>query len=85
MRSVRILHLSFVLLYCQGTLRPFLIDPSSRATEWLKNHLKDKRLEVINQQVCVTVYRQVVLTRFDFPLDEEVCPMSCLKLFEVYC
>ncbi|XP_058542508.1 cytoplasmic dynein 2 heavy chain 1 isoform X7 [Neofelis nebulosa] len=29
---------------------PFLIDPSSRATEWLKTHLKDSRLEVINQQ-----------------------------------
>ncbi|KAM6946318.1 LOW QUALITY PROTEIN: cytoplasmic dynein 2 heavy chain 1 [Aplochiton taeniatus] len=29
---------------------PFLIDPSSRATEWLRTHLKDQRLEVINQQ-----------------------------------
>ncbi|MXQ96699.1 hypothetical protein E5288_WYG013272 [Bos mutus] len=29
---------------------PFLIDPSSQATEWLKTHLKDSRLEVINQQ-----------------------------------
>lgn len=35
----------------QTSLPPFLIDPSSRATEWLKTHLKDKRLEVINQQV----------------------------------
>ena len=32
-------------------MRPFLVDPSSRATEWLKAHLKDQRLEVINQQV----------------------------------
>ncbi|XP_071781183.2 cytoplasmic dynein 2 heavy chain 1 [Centroberyx gerrardi] len=29
---------------------PFLIDPSSRATEWLRTHLKEHRLEVINQQ-----------------------------------
>ena len=29
---------------------PLLIDPSQRATEWLKVHLKDARLEVINQQ-----------------------------------
>ncbi|XP_051252504.1 cytoplasmic dynein 2 heavy chain 1 isoform X6 [Dicentrarchus labrax] len=29
---------------------PFLIDPSSRATEWLCTHLKQHRLEVINQQ-----------------------------------
>ncbi|XP_071126281.1 cytoplasmic dynein 2 heavy chain 1-like isoform X2 [Mytilus edulis] len=33
-----------------SALRPFLIDPSSRATEWLKTHLKENRLEVINQQ-----------------------------------
>ncbi|XP_076446844.1 LOW QUALITY PROTEIN: cytoplasmic dynein 2 heavy chain 1-like [Babylonia areolata] len=32
------------------SLRPFLLDPSSRATEWLKVHMKDNRLEVINQQ-----------------------------------
>ncbi|XP_061923239.1 dynein cytoplasmic 2 heavy chain 1 isoform X1 [Entelurus aequoreus] len=29
---------------------PFLIDPSSRATEWLCAHLAQNRLEVINQQ-----------------------------------
>ncbi|XP_055023019.1 cytoplasmic dynein 2 heavy chain 1 [Boleophthalmus pectinirostris] len=29
---------------------PFLIDPLSRATEWLCTHLKQHRLEVINQQ-----------------------------------
>ena len=34
----------------QSSMRPFLIDPSSRATEWLKTHLKDRRLEVVNQQ-----------------------------------
>lgn len=33
-----------------GQLQPFLIDPSSRATEWLKAHLKESRLEIINQQ-----------------------------------
>ncbi|XP_030632529.1 cytoplasmic dynein 2 heavy chain 1 [Chanos chanos] len=34
----------------QSCMCPFLIDPSSRATEWLRTHLKDQRLEVINQQ-----------------------------------
>lgn len=34
---------------------PFLIDPSQRATEWLKTHLRESRLEVINQQVRVRV------------------------------
>ncbi|XP_063970614.1 cytoplasmic dynein 2 heavy chain 1 [Lytechinus pictus] len=34
----------------KSSLRPFLIDPSLRATEWLKTHLKEARLEVINQQ-----------------------------------
>lgn len=38
------------LMILQGELVPFLIDPSQRATEWLKTHLKDTRLEVINQQ-----------------------------------
>ncbi|XP_022103094.1 cytoplasmic dynein 2 heavy chain 1-like isoform X1 [Acanthaster planci] len=33
-----------------SSLRPFLVDPSSRATEWLKTHLKEARLEVVNQQ-----------------------------------
>ncbi|PAA68244.1 hypothetical protein BOX15_Mlig013490g1 [Macrostomum lignano] len=37
-----------VILQC--SLRPFLIDPSSRATDWLKTHLKDQKLEAINQQ-----------------------------------
>ncbi|XP_066286377.1 cytoplasmic dynein 2 heavy chain 1-like isoform X1 [Branchiostoma lanceolatum] len=31
-------------------LRPFLVDPSSRAADWLKVHLKEARLEVVNQQ-----------------------------------
>ncbi|TKS81144.1 Cytoplasmic dynein 2 heavy chain 1 [Collichthys lucidus] len=34
----------------QSVACPFLIDPSSRATEWLRTHLKEHRLEVINQQ-----------------------------------
>ncbi|KAM7436007.1 Cytoplasmic dynein 2 heavy chain 1 [Porites harrisoni] len=38
------------LVILKSTVRPFLVDPSSRATEWLKAHLKDQRLEVINQQ-----------------------------------
>ncbi|CAG5115632.1 unnamed protein product, partial [Candidula unifasciata] len=38
------------LVILQSSQRPFLVDPSSRATEWLKVHLKQNRLEVINQQ-----------------------------------
>ena len=29
---------------------PFLVDPSQRATEWLKTHLKESRLESVRQQ-----------------------------------
>ncbi|KAI3384587.1 hypothetical protein SNEBB_000072 [Seison nebaliae] len=29
---------------------PFLIDPSSRATQWLKNHLANEKVEIVNQQ-----------------------------------
>ncbi|KAL3878520.1 hypothetical protein ACJMK2_030860 [Sinanodonta woodiana] len=39
---------ALVILQC--TSRPFLVDPSSRATDWLKKHLKENRLEVVNQQ-----------------------------------
>ncbi|XP_064610087.1 cytoplasmic dynein 2 heavy chain 1-like isoform X3 [Liolophura sinensis] len=38
------------LVILQNSLRPFLVDPSARATEWLKAHLKENRLEVIKQQ-----------------------------------
>jgi dynein heavy chain 2 len=38
------------LVILQSSRCPFLIDPSQRATEWLKTHLKESRLEVINQQ-----------------------------------
>uniref|UniRef100_A0A3B4GDC8 Cytoplasmic dynein 2 heavy chain 1 n=1 Tax=Pundamilia nyererei TaxID=303518 RepID=A0A3B4GDC8_9CICH len=38
------------LVILQSVAAPFLIDPSSRATEWLCTHLKQHRLEVINQQ-----------------------------------
>ncbi|TRY83670.1 hypothetical protein DNTS_027964 [Danionella cerebrum] len=38
------------LVILQSSSCPFLIDPSSRATEWLQTHLKAHRLEVINQQ-----------------------------------
>ncbi len=38
------------LVILQGEQCPFLIDPSQRATEWLKTHLKESRLEVVNQQ-----------------------------------
>ncbi|XP_036005544.1 cytoplasmic dynein 2 heavy chain 1 isoform X1 [Fundulus heteroclitus] len=37
-------------LKLQSVACPFLIDPSSRATEWLRTHLKEQRLEVISQQ-----------------------------------
>jgi dynein heavy chain 2 len=32
------------------TLAPYLVDPTSTGTEWLKTRLKDARLDVINQQ-----------------------------------
>uniref|UniRef100_A0A672TN04 Cytoplasmic dynein 2 heavy chain 1 n=1 Tax=Strigops habroptila TaxID=2489341 RepID=A0A672TN04_STRHB len=38
------------LVILQSKVCPFLIDPSFRATEWLKTHLKESRLEVISQQ-----------------------------------
>ncbi|XP_075905861.1 cytoplasmic dynein 2 heavy chain 1 [Nelusetta ayraudi] len=38
------------LVILQSAACPFLIDPSSRATEWLCTHLREHRLEVINQQ-----------------------------------
>ncbi|KAF2973673.1 hypothetical protein EK904_004515 [Melospiza melodia maxima] len=38
------------LVILQSKVCPFLIDPSFRATEWLKTHLKESRLEVVNQQ-----------------------------------
>ncbi|KAM3875467.1 cytoplasmic dynein 2 heavy chain 1 [Diretmus argenteus] len=38
------------LVILQSVACPFLIDPSSRATEWLRTHLQEHRLEVINQQ-----------------------------------
>ena len=38
------------IFYFQASLRPFLIDPSKRASEFIKAHLKDQRLEVVNQQ-----------------------------------
>lgn len=45
-------HLKYhLLLFLKSALRPYMIDPSSRATEWLKVHMKDARLEVVNQQV----------------------------------
>ena len=38
------------MVILQSEQCPFLVDPSQRATEWLKSHLKESRLEVINQQ-----------------------------------
>ncbi|XP_041850617.1 cytoplasmic dynein 2 heavy chain 1 [Melanotaenia boesemani] len=38
------------LVILQSVACPFLIDPSSRATEWLSTHLKEHKLEIINQQ-----------------------------------
>ena len=38
------------IVILRSELCPFLVDPSSRATEWLKTYLKDKKVEVINQQ-----------------------------------
>ncbi|CAG13680.1 unnamed protein product, partial [Tetraodon nigroviridis] len=38
------------LIILQSAGCPFLIDPSSQATEWLCTHLQQHRVEVINQQ-----------------------------------
>ncbi|CAM4781010.1 unnamed protein product [Rotaria magnacalcarata] len=38
------------MVILRSQLCPFLVDPSSRATDWLKTHLKDKKIEVVNQQ-----------------------------------
>ncbi|XP_068211563.1 cytoplasmic dynein 2 heavy chain 1 [Palaemon carinicauda] len=38
------------LVILQSSLRPFLIDPSSRATAWLSEHLKEHTVEVTTQQ-----------------------------------
>ncbi|XP_076054654.1 dynein cytoplasmic heavy chain beethoven [Oratosquilla oratoria] len=38
------------LVILQSMRRPFLIDPSSRASEWLKEHLKESTVEVTTQQ-----------------------------------
>lgn len=45
------MQLTALFFVIQSQVCPFLIDPSSQATEWLKTHLKESRLEVINQQV----------------------------------
>jgi dynein heavy chain 2, cytosolic len=38
------------IVILRSQLCPFLVDPSSRATNWLKQHLKEKKVEIINQQ-----------------------------------
>ncbi len=38
------------IVILRSQLCPFLVDPSSRATDWLKTHLREKKVEVINQQ-----------------------------------
>uniref|UniRef100_A0A8C7E017 Dynein cytoplasmic 2 heavy chain 1 n=1 Tax=Oncorhynchus kisutch TaxID=8019 RepID=A0A8C7E017_ONCKI len=48
------------LVILQSVACPFLIDPSSRATEWLRTHLKQHRLEVINQQTLATAQGNIL-------------------------
>ncbi|XP_022257756.1 cytoplasmic dynein 2 heavy chain 1-like, partial [Limulus polyphemus] len=38
------------IIIMQTTLCPFLIDPSLRAVDWLKSHLKESQFEEVNQQ-----------------------------------
>ncbi|EEC18129.1 cytoplasmic dynein heavy chain, putative [Ixodes scapularis] len=45
------LSLENAVLLLQSPLCPFVIDPSSQATEWLKRHLKDLQLEVATQRI----------------------------------
>uniref|UniRef100_A0A4W6FB11 Dynein cytoplasmic 2 heavy chain 1 n=1 Tax=Lates calcarifer TaxID=8187 RepID=A0A4W6FB11_LATCA len=51
------------LVILQSVACPFLIDPSSRATEWLRIHLKEHRLEVINQQTLATAQGNILENR----------------------
>uniref|UniRef100_A0AAR2JK60 Cytoplasmic dynein 2 heavy chain 1 n=1 Tax=Pygocentrus nattereri TaxID=42514 RepID=A0AAR2JK60_PYGNA len=48
------------LVILQSVACPFLIDPSSRATEWLRTHLKEHRLEVVNQQTLATAQGNIL-------------------------
>ncbi|XP_047126593.1 cytoplasmic dynein 2 heavy chain 1 isoform X1 [Hydra vulgaris] len=45
-----LLSIENALIILKDCVCPFLVDPSQQATQWLKHHLKDQRLEVINQQ-----------------------------------
>ncbi|KAK4472017.1 hypothetical protein MN116_005393, partial [Schistosoma mekongi] len=45
-------------------LCPYIIDPSSRALNWLKVYLKDQRLEVVNQQSCNFITTLELAIRF---------------------
>uniref|UniRef100_A0A8C9YLX3 Dynein cytoplasmic 2 heavy chain 1 n=1 Tax=Sander lucioperca TaxID=283035 RepID=A0A8C9YLX3_SANLU len=51
------------LVILQSVSCPFLIDPSSRATEWLRTHLQQHRLEVINQQTLATAQGNILENR----------------------
>uniref|UniRef100_A0A3Q3LA71 Dynein cytoplasmic 2 heavy chain 1 n=1 Tax=Labrus bergylta TaxID=56723 RepID=A0A3Q3LA71_9LABR len=51
------------LVILQSVACPFLIDPSSRATEWLRTHLSQNRLEVINQQTLATAQGNILENR----------------------
>jgi dynein heavy chain 2 len=44
------LSLENAVIMTQSQQSSLLLDPGLRATEWLKQHMKDKRLEVCNQQ-----------------------------------
>ena len=45
------LSLENAVVMLRSTQACYFIDPSSTATDWLKTHLKEKRLEVVNHQV----------------------------------
>uniref|UniRef100_A0A665UBA6 Dynein cytoplasmic 2 heavy chain 1 n=1 Tax=Echeneis naucrates TaxID=173247 RepID=A0A665UBA6_ECHNA len=51
------------LIILQSVACPFLIDPSSRATEWLCTHLKHHKLEVVNQQTLATAQGNILENR----------------------
>ncbi|XP_054724974.1 LOW QUALITY PROTEIN: cytoplasmic dynein 2 heavy chain 1-like [Uloborus diversus] len=48
----------------QNSLIPFLIDPSSRATEWLKNHMSNSQLEVVSPHDATFVTSVEMSVRF---------------------
>ncbi|XP_057314672.1 cytoplasmic dynein 2 heavy chain 1-like isoform X2 [Hydractinia symbiolongicarpus] len=59
-----VLSMENALIILKDSGCPFLVDPSQQATEWLKHHMKDQRLEVVNQQDANFVTSLELAVRF---------------------